>query len=87
MSLLLKLLTAEPLKNYRTQVLGLVVMLTALAHWLVGDMGFIAFLKDLPTMVTGLGLSALGAKVNGVKKAAATAQNSDKTASSAKQAS
>jgi hypothetical protein len=67
MSFLLQLFTAAPLKNYRTQVLGAVVFLTAIANWLVGDMSFVDFVQNLPAMVGGLGLSALGAKINAVK--------------------
>jgi hypothetical protein len=69
MSVLLQLFTAAPLKNYRTQVLGGVVFLTALANWMVGDMSFVDLVQNLPAMVGGLGLSALGAKVNGLKAA------------------
>lgn len=67
MSELIKLLTAAPLKNYRTQVLGGLVFLTGLANWLVGDATLMELLQNLPAMAGGLGLSALGAKVNGVK--------------------
>ncbi|MEG6510082.1 hypothetical protein V6C03_14015 [Methyloligella sp. 2.7D] len=63
-----RLLTAAPLKDYRTQVLGAVVFITALANWLVGDMSLTDFLQALPAMAGGLGLTALGAKVNGVKE-------------------
>lgn len=68
MTELFKLLTAAPLKNYRTQVLGGLVFLTGVANWLVGDATLAELLQNLPAMVGGLGLSALGAKVNGVKE-------------------
>ncbi len=78
MSVLLQLFTAAPLKNYRTQVLGGVVFVTALANWLVGDMSFADFIQNLPAMVGGLGLSALGAKVNNLKADVTPAAKSGK---------
>jgi hypothetical protein len=76
MAMLLQLFTAAPLKNYRTQVLGGLVFLTALANWLVGDMSFIEFMQNLPAMVGGLGLSTLGAKINDAKAVSAGAKTS-----------
>lgn len=80
MTLLLQLFTAAPLKNYRTQVLGFVVLLTAIANWLVGDMSFIEFMQNLPAMVGGLSITALGAKVNTLKDNPAPAAASGKAA-------
>ncbi|ODA66831.1 hypothetical protein A7A08_02128 [Methyloligella halotolerans] len=74
MSAFFKLLTAAPFKDYRTQVLGGLVFLTGLANWLVGDATLTDLLQNLPAMVGGLGLSTLGAKVNGVKDAAGPAR-------------
>ena len=78
MSAFFKLLTAAPLKDYRTQVLGGLVFATGVANWLVGDLTMAELLQNLPAMVGGLGLSTLGAKVNGVKDAAAPGRNAAK---------
>jgi hypothetical protein len=80
MNVLLQVLTAAPLKNYRTQVLGGVVFVSAVANWLVGDMSLTDLLQNLPAMVGGLGLSALGAKVNGVKASQTTDTGASNTA-------
>lgn len=53
-------------KGYRTQILGLITALSAVASWAVGD----ATLADLVTKAPvifgglGLGLAALGVKVD-----------------------
>lgn len=78
MTALFKLLTAAPLKDYRTQVLGGLVFLTGLANWLVGDVTLVELLQNLPAMVGGLGLSTLGAKVNNVKAETGTARKTGK---------
>ena len=64
MSTVLHLLTGGFLAGYRTQIAGALVALTAVAHWLTGDLSSSGFLNELPTILGGLGLTALGAKVN-----------------------
>jgi hypothetical protein len=54
-------------KAYRTQVLGVTTALSAVALWAVGDMSLL--LGNLPIALGGLGLAALGAKVDDAKKA------------------
>ena len=51
-------------KGYRTQVLA-----SAVALWAVGDMSLADLLGKLPIALGGLGLVALGAKVDDAKKA------------------
>ena len=52
-------------KGYRTQVLGV----AKVALWAVGDMSLANLLGNLPIALGGLGLAALGAKVDDAKKA------------------
>ncbi len=65
------LITGGFAKGYRTQILGLSTALSAIALWAVGD----ATLSDLFTMAPaifgGLGLAALGAKVDDTNAPAA----------------
>jgi hypothetical protein len=56
-------------KGYRTQVLGVTTALSAVALWAVGDMSLADLLGKLPIALGGLGLAALGAKVDDAKKA------------------
>ena len=55
-------------KGYRTQVLGVTTALSAVALWAVGDMSLANLLGNLPIALGGLGLAALGAKVDDAKK-------------------
>jgi hypothetical protein len=64
-------LTGGFAKGYRTQVLGVTTALSALTLWAVGDMSLADLLGKLPIALGGLGLAALGAKVDDAKKAAA----------------
>ena len=56
-------------KGYRTQVLGVTTALSAVALWAVGDMSLADLLGKLPIVLGGLGLAALGAKVDDAKRA------------------
>jgi hypothetical protein len=58
------LITGGFAKGYRTQVLGLTAALSAVALWAVGDMTLAELLAKLPVILGGLGLAALGAKVD-----------------------
>jgi hypothetical protein len=58
------LLTGGFAKGYRTQILGVLAALSALAAYAVGDMGFVDLVQKLPIILGGLGLTALGVKVN-----------------------
>ena len=51
-------------KGYRTQIFGVLAALTAVANFAVGDMSLTDLLGNLPMLLGGLGLTALGAKVN-----------------------
>jgi hypothetical protein len=52
-------------KGYRTQILGVGAALSVVAMWAVGDMSLTDLIAKLPALLGGLGLAALGAKVNG----------------------
>jgi hypothetical protein len=51
-------------KGYRTQILGLVSALSAVASWAVGDATLAELVTKSPVIFGGLGLAALGVKVN-----------------------
>jgi hypothetical protein len=51
-------------KGYRTQVLGVTAALSAVGLWAVGDMSLADRVTRLPVVLGGLGLAALGAKVD-----------------------
>jgi hypothetical protein len=54
-------------KGYRTQILGVSAALSVVAMWAVGDMSSTDLIAKLPAILGGLGLAALGAKVNDAK--------------------
>ena len=64
------ILTGGFAKGYRTQVLGVTPALSAVALWAVGDMSLADLFGKLPMVLGGLGLAALGAKVDDTKKMA-----------------
>jgi hypothetical protein len=51
-------------KGYRTQILGLITALSAVASWAVGDATLAELVTKAPVIFGGLGLAALGVKVN-----------------------
>jgi hypothetical protein len=51
-------------KGYRTQILGLVTALSAVASWAVGDATLAELVTKAQVIFGGLGLAALGVKVN-----------------------
>jgi hypothetical protein len=53
-------------KGYRTQILGLITALSALASWAVGDAALADLATRIPVIFGGLGLATLGVKVNDV---------------------
>jgi hypothetical protein len=55
-------------KGYRTQILGLVTALSAIASWAVGDASLADLITRAPVIFGGLGLAALGVKVNDAAK-------------------
>jgi hypothetical protein len=64
------ILTGRFAKGYRTQVLGVTTAVSAVALWAVGDMSLADLFGKLPIALGGLGLAALGAKVDDANKAA-----------------
>jgi hypothetical protein len=58
------LITGGFAKGYRTQVLGVAAALSAIAMWAVGDMTLMDLIAKLPILLGGLGIAALGAKVD-----------------------
>jgi hypothetical protein len=65
------LITGGFAKGYRTQVLGLSTALSAIALWAVGDATLTDLFTMAPAIFGGLGLAALGAKVDDAKGPAA----------------
>ena len=63
------MLTGGFAKGYRTQILGVTAALSAVGLWAVGDMSLAELVAALPIMLGGLGLAALGAKVDDAKRA------------------
>jgi hypothetical protein len=70
MNTLAWLLTDGFAKGHRTQLLGVTTALSAVALWAVGDMSLADLLGKLPIALGGLGLAALGAKVEDAKNGA-----------------
>ncbi|BAQ17984.1 hypothetical protein [Methyloceanibacter caenitepidi] len=58
------LLTGGFAKGYRTQILGITAALSAVGLWAVGDLTLAQLLSEIPVILGGLGLAALGAKVD-----------------------
>lgn len=54
-------------KGYRTQILGLITALSAVASWAVGDATLADLVTKAPVIFGGLGLAALGVKVDDAK--------------------
>src|SRR3990172_3744415 len=69
MNTLTWLITGGIFKGYRTQILGLSTALSALALWAVGDMSLMELIEKAPVILGGLGLAALGVKVDDAKVA------------------
>jgi len=64
MNVLAWLFTGGFAKGYRTQILGVTAALSAVGLWAVGDMALANLVTELPIILGGLGLAALGAKVD-----------------------
>jgi hypothetical protein len=72
------LLTGGFAKGYRTQILGLTTALSTIALWAVGDATLTDLMAKLPVIFGGLGLAALGAKVNDASRPAPQTAKSTK---------
>ncbi|MEM9592359.1 MAG: hypothetical protein AAF967_13660 [Pseudomonadota bacterium] len=64
MTTLAWLITGGFAKGYRTQVLGVTTALSAVGLWAVGDLTLAQLVTEIPIVLGGLGLAALGAKVD-----------------------
>ena len=64
MNTLTWLITGGFAKGYRTQILGLSTAISAIALWAVGDATLSDLIAKAPAIFGGLGLAALGAKVD-----------------------
>jgi hypothetical protein len=51
-------------KGYRTQILGVITALSAVASWAIGDTSLADLVTKAPIIFGGLGLAALGVKVD-----------------------
>ena len=61
-------------KGYRTQILGLVTALSAVASWAIGDTTLADLVTKAPIIFGGLGLAALGVKVDAAQAQKAKAK-------------
>ena len=61
------LITGGFAKGYRTQILGVTAAISAIAMWAVGDATLSDLIAKSPAIFGGLGLAALGAKVDDAK--------------------
>ena len=62
-------------KGYRTQILGLSTTVSALGLWATGDKTLMELVGKLPLLLGGLGLAALGAKVDDTARPARSAKS------------
>lgn len=65
-------------EGYRTQILGLSTALSALGLWATGDTTLMELVGSLPVLLGGLGLAALGAKVDDTAGPARSAKSPKK---------
>jgi hypothetical protein len=63
---IMRLASGGWLAGRRTYIIGWATFLTGIAQFATGDMSLGQFLDALPTMLEGLGLSALRAGVQGI---------------------
>jgi len=68
MTTLAWLITGGFAKGYRTQIFGVTAALSAIGLWAAGDLTLAQLLTELPIILGGLGLAALGAKVDDAAK-------------------
>jgi hypothetical protein len=73
------LITGGFAKGYRTQILGITTALSTIALWAVGDTSLADLIAKAPVIFGGLGLAALGAKVNDASQLAPQNTKSTKT--------
>jgi hypothetical protein len=73
------LITGGFAKGYRTQILGITTALSTIAPWAVGDTSLADLIAKAPVIFGGLGLAALGAKVNDASQPAPQTIKSTKT--------
>jgi hypothetical protein len=73
------LITGGFAKGYRTQILGITTALSTIALWAVGDTSLADLIAKAPVIFGGLGLAALGAKVNDASQPAPQTIKSTKT--------
>ena len=65
-------------KGYRTQILGLITALSAVASWAVGDATLAELVTKAPVIFGGLGLAALGVKVDNARNLPGTPSRATK---------
>jgi len=73
------LITGGFAKGYRTQILGITTALSTIALWAVGDTSLADLIAKAPVIFGGLGLAALGAKVNDTSQEAPKTTRTTKT--------
>ena len=67
MQKLIWVLTGGWARGYRTQLAGFTLMVSTLVAWAVGDMSLADLVDKLPGILGGMGLVALGDKVDAKK--------------------
>lgn len=72
------LITGGFAKGFRTQILGLTTAISAIGMWAVGDLTLTDLISKAPAIFGGLGLAALGAKVNDAKEAMPEASDTNR---------
>lgn len=73
------LMTGGFAKGYRTQILGVTTAVSAIAMWATGDSTLTDLIAKAPVIFGGLGLAALGAKVDDAKATNSSAAKAAKT--------
>ena len=63
---------------YRTQILGVVTALSAVATWAIGDGTLTDLIAKAPVIFGGLGLATLGVKIDAAKAAGPVAAKAAK---------
>lgn len=58
MDKIMYIITGGFLKGYRSYILGIILIVQAVASWAVGDMSFMTLMEQLPELLAGAGIMA-----------------------------
>lgn len=56
MNMFLYIITGGFLKGYRSYILGALLIVQAVASWMVGDLGLVGLIDQLPEILAGMGI-------------------------------